>query len=270
MLASASPGKLRRRDWSQLSKPLLPSVVALPLNTQTFPEWLEGTWQASTEFAGFELPVKKLKKETLMKDKSIPGFQKLSLAQIPDVGAPGRFEMRFIKRADGSVVEDKPYNLQSMIDNGLGRVQAVKAVTCPAADRCSVSFVPGATRNAEQIELFFNARESEAPGADGTFAFAEFTRQVTYSLSTTMGVARQEVGEYQVFWTLRPQRQGSVRGNILVAAYLQPQDALFFEAPAAPVVIYSYDLVLTKKDEGDVATDAGEVDEDEDEEDEQD
>jgi len=120
-------GRLQARDWKKLSKPLLPSVVALPLQDQTFPEWMLGTWKVSTTFAGFELPVKTLSKETLMADKSIPGFQKLSVAQIPDVGATGRFLLRFKRRDDGKVVEDKAYNIASMIDNGLG-VRAVKQV----------------------------------------------------------------------------------------------------------------------------------------------
>ncbi len=120
-------GRLQARDWKKLSKPLMPSVVALPLQDQTFPEWMLGTWKVSTTFAGFELPVKKLSKETLMADKSIPGFQKLSVAQIPDVGAKGRFLLRFIRRDDGKIVEDKAYNMASMIDNGLG-VRAVKQV----------------------------------------------------------------------------------------------------------------------------------------------
>ena len=33
---------------------------------------LQGTWVASSSFAGFELPVKKLSKETLMKDAGTP------------------------------------------------------------------------------------------------------------------------------------------------------------------------------------------------------
>lgn len=70
--------KLSKRDWKQLAKPLLPSVVALPIQETSFPPWLVGSWEVSTTFAGFELPVKKLSKKTLMADKAIPGFQKVS------------------------------------------------------------------------------------------------------------------------------------------------------------------------------------------------
>jgi hypothetical protein len=98
--------RLAKRDWSALSKPMLPSIVALPLQEQVFPDWILGTWEVSSTFAGFELPVKTLSKQTLMADKSIPGFQKLSIAQLPDVGAPGRFQLRFTRRSDGKVVQD--------------------------------------------------------------------------------------------------------------------------------------------------------------------
>ena len=42
--------------------------------------------------------------------------------------------------------------------------------------------------------------------------------QVTYSLSTSFGVARQVVGEYQHFWTFRRAPGGRVRANLLTAA----------------------------------------------------
>mmetsp|Transcript_60858 Transcript_60858/g.98549 ORF Transcript_60858/g.98549 Transcript_60858/m.98549 type:complete len:210 (-) Transcript_60858:178-807(-) len=207
-----------------------------------------------------------------MADKAIPGFQKLSIAQIPDVGAVGRYTLRFLRRKDGKVVEDKEFNVASLIDNALG-VRAVQSVKCAKADRCSIQFVQGVTRNAEQIELFYNSRESETSADARTFAFSEYLRQVTYSLSTTMGVARQEVGEYQHFWTLQLQDDGSITGNLLTAAYLQPQDALFFEAPSAPVVIYSNILSLKPFPPGSGrgggrATEEQEEDEEEDEEEE--
>jgi hypothetical protein len=106
--------RLAKRDWSALSKPMLPSIVALPLQEQVFPDWILGTWEVSSTFAGFELPVKTLSKQTLMADKSIPGFQKLSIAQLPDVGAPGRFQLRFTRRSDGKVVQDTVMCLRNL------------------------------------------------------------------------------------------------------------------------------------------------------------
>ena len=90
----------------------------------------------------------------------------------------------------------------------------------PLMRRCSVKFVDGATRNAEQIELFYNARQSDQSEDGNVFVCSDYLRQVTYSLSTTMGVARQEVGEYQHFWMFRRQASGSVRAHDLICLSL--------------------------------------------------
>eukprot|EP00527_Entomoneis_sp_CCMP2396_P004888 CAMPEP_0198140316 /NCGR_PEP_ID=MMETSP1443-20131203/3494_1 /TAXON_ID=186043 /ORGANISM="Entomoneis sp., Strain CCMP2396" /LENGTH=40 /DNA_ID= /DNA_START= /DNA_END= /DNA_ORIENTATION= len=35
-------------------------------------------------------------------------------------------------------------------------------------------------------------------------------------------------------------------GNLLVAAYLDPQDALYFQEPTDPVVVYSHQLTAQR------------------------
>ncbi len=67
--------RLKQRSSEALSKPLLPSIVVQPVKELVFPDWLEGTWEARSQFVGYELPVKKLDKRTIMADKSIAGFQ---------------------------------------------------------------------------------------------------------------------------------------------------------------------------------------------------
>eukprot|EP00290_Baffinella_frigidus_P010323 CAMPEP_0180158760 /NCGR_PEP_ID=MMETSP0986-20121125/27099_1 /TAXON_ID=697907 /ORGANISM="non described non described, Strain CCMP2293" /LENGTH=309 /DNA_ID=CAMNT_0022108673 /DNA_START=102 /DNA_END=1031 /DNA_ORIENTATION=- len=240
--AESLSSRMKSRSAEALSKPLLPAIVALPAPDIVYPDWMEGTWVASSSFAGFELPVKKLSKETLMKDADIPGFQKLSVLALPDVGSPMKFPVRFVRGEKGTVVEDRAYNIVSTIDNSLG-YKVVEKATC-SQDRCSITFTQGKTRNAERVELFTLTRESEKTGED-VFVCSEYLRQVTYSLSTTFGVARQVVGEYAHFWTYQRRPDGSIRANLLTAAYLQPQDALFFDAPTDPVVVYSNDFTLS-------------------------
>ena len=73
-------------------------------------------------------------------------------------------------------------------------------------------------------------------------------------------VPRQVSGNYAHFWTWRgpPASSSSsaaqelassstVSGNLLTAAYLDPQDPMFFEEPSKPVVVYSHDLVATRR-----------------------
>jgi len=234
--------RLEKRDPEALSKPLMPSIVAIPVPQQVYPDWLEGTWDVSCKFSGYLLPVKQLSKEQIMRDVEIPGFQKLSIALLPDVGSSASFQKFFRRRADGKVVEDRTASFTSLIDSYAGS-PTVKSVTC-TNDRDSVEFIPRKTRNAERIELFSSSRDSEAAG--DIFVCSDYVRQVTYSLSKQFGVARQVVGEYQHFWTFRRKADTEVTANLLTAAYLQPQDPLFFQAPSKPVVVYSNDYIFKR------------------------
>ena len=72
--------RLERKD---LSKPVFNKARPGP---QRYPDWLEGTWRCTATFAGFEFPSKTMSKSALIKEPTIPGFQKLSLVYVPDVG----------------------------------------------------------------------------------------------------------------------------------------------------------------------------------------
>lgn len=151
-------------------------------------------------------------------------------------------------KSDGT--EDRQYNLAQTIDAHLG-YDAVEDVVYDSSrpNRISVVFRKSRTRNAERVELFCNARESETvTREDGVVVFlcSEYMRQVTFSLSQEFGVARQVVGNYAHFWTWRDLGQGDVSGNLLTAVYLDPQDGLFFDEPSKPVAIYSHDLVAKR------------------------
>ncbi|EKX35316.1 hypothetical protein GUITHDRAFT_118549 [Guillardia theta CCMP2712] len=211
--------RLEKRDPEALSKPLMPSIVAIPVAEQVYPDWLEGTWDVSCKFSGYLLPVKQLSKEQIMRDVEIPGFQKLSIALLPDVGSSASFQKSFRRRADGKVVEDRQAGFTSLINSYVGS-SAVKSVTC-TNDRDSIELIPGKTRNAERIELFSSSRDSEAVG--DIFVCSDYVRQVTYGLSKQFGVARQVVGEYQHFWTFKKKTDYELTANLLTAAYLQVQ-----------------------------------------------
>ncbi len=73
--AAGLADRMKQRSSEALSKPLLPSIIVQSVKEIVFPDWLEGTWEARSQFVGYELPVKKLDKKTIMADKSIAGFQ---------------------------------------------------------------------------------------------------------------------------------------------------------------------------------------------------
>lgn len=228
------------------------SVFNIPPRATVYPEFLRGDWDVQMTFRGFLFPSAAIAKDKLVANANVPGFQKLSIAHVADVGRDSTNFKMSIDRSSG--LEDRQRSLATSIDAHLG-YEAVREVLYDPrenANRLSVDFIPNRTRNANRIELFCNARESELVPAGSTasgrtvFVCSEYIRQVTFGLSQEFGVARQVSGNYAHFWTWRAGADGDaagvVTGNLLTAAYLDAQDPMFFEEPSKPVVVYSHDL----------------------------
>ena len=201
---------------------------------------------------------------------SVPGFQKLSIAYVPDVGSGAKHQLRFVRRSDGSVVEDRAFNLASVIDGYLGKrlVEEVEYAPEREPNRATVRLVSGGSVNAERIELFSNARESATRPADGVFFALESLRQVTLGYTTQFNAPRVAVTDYEHVWTYRllsPDGE-SVRATLSTAGYVQPNEALKYTAPEAvrgggapqpqlsgllsaatePVVLYSHTVAMRR------------------------
>ena len=202
-------------------------------------------------------------------DVSIPGFQKLSIAYVPDVGSGATHQLRFVRRADGAVVEDRAFNLKSVIDGYLAKpiVEQVEYQPEREPNRTTVRLVAGGSVNAERIELFSNARESATRPADGVFFALESLRQVTLGYTTQFNTPRVAVTDYEHVWTYRALPDGdSVRATLSTAGYVQPNEALRYTAPEAvrgggapqpqlsgllsaatePVVLFSHTLAMLR------------------------
>jgi hypothetical protein len=250
--AMAFPGRMTLGDRLAQSKPelLVKPIFNTPPGVTSYPGWLVGTWDVAQVFDGFVFPSKRISREQIMREPAIPGLQKLSVVSVPDMGkSPCSFQMRFVPGAGGRAVEDKRFNIASAVDGCLEAklVQKVEYEPERNPNRCSVVMRPGRTRNAERIELFFNARESEAL-SEVTFVASEHLRQVTFSASPAEGIVRQvsgSYGQYQTF-TRMGDSSGQVRLNLLTAAYLEPteQEALYFDSVDQPVLVYSHEAIL--------------------------
>jgi len=266
--------RLSLRDPSQLRNRLFNNV---PPSAQVYPDWLAvGDWRVACSFGGFAFPSAKIPKERLLQNAGVPGFQKCSVAATPDVGVAAT-PVSYDWTVDPiTKTEDRRRNLKRCVDAFLG-YDAVSDVVYDEKrnpNRISIDFVDYKTVNAERIELFCNARESEEivvddggtdSAASRTFVCSEYVRQVTFGTGETYGVPRQAVTNYAHFWTYRKGGNGGlngsdgdsnqggggdaavVRGNLLTAGYLDAQDPMFFDEPTLPVVVYSHDLTLTKK-----------------------
>lgn len=241
--------KLAARDPNALSN----AVFNVPPAAQVYPEFMKGTWDVQLKFAGFLFPSRTISKERISQNALIPGFQKCSIAALCDVGKDVSYCMTI---DDATGLEDRISTLSSQIQGFLG-YSAVKNISYNARNnpnRISIDFVDYRTRNAERIELFCNARDSELSPETSVFVCSEYLRQVTFGTGSEVGIPRQVVGNYAHFWTWRPsQEQGGkdiLMGNLLTAAYLDPQDAMFFDEPTKPVAVYSHILTATRADTG--------------------
>jgi len=240
--------RLSQRDPSALKN----SMFNIPPAAQVYPDFMRGEWKGQSQFNGFLFPSKTVAKDKIISNVLIPGFQKCSIASVCDVGKDlVTYQMKIDQKTG---LEDRSFNLAQIIDANLGYKAVDNVIYDPKTNpnRISIDFVKYKTRNAERIELFCNARESELvqlPTSENNasslriFVCSEYIRQVTFSYSQEFGVARQVVGNYAQFWTWREQvDESTLTGNVLTAAYLDPQDPLFFEEPSKPVVVYSHTL----------------------------
>jgi hypothetical protein len=119
-------------------------------------------------------------------------------------------------------------------------------------NRLSIDFVDYKTINAERIELFCNARESEAYTREDGSIFSLFVPNTFAKSHSEVGqksvcLCHDKVGgNYAHFWTWKYGNESTLTGNLLTACYLDPQDKLFFDEPAEPVVIYSHNLSASR------------------------
>jgi hypothetical protein len=193
-------------------------------------------------------PSQRIPRDRLTKDFDIPGFQKCSIAATCDVG---KDDVQYVMQIDETTgLEDRSATLTSQANAFLG-YPAVKEVIYNVKsnpNRLSIDFYDYRTRNAERIELFCNARESEVWNDDNEdanlFVCSEYIKQVTFGWGPDVGIARQVAGNYAHFWTWKqqPSDRHKLSGNLLTAAYLDPQDPLYFDEPFMPVAIYSHVL----------------------------
>lgn len=243
LLATDLSKRLFLKDPAQLPNKLF----NLPPNAQVYPNWLRGQWRVDqTTFAGFLFPSITIPKEKIVANPTIAGFQKLSIVNLPDIGS--NIPPYSISIDPSTGLEDRTTTFRSLIDAALSykAVQSVAYDASKNANRISIDFVDYRTTNAERIELFCNAREA-SESSPNVFCCAEYVRQVTFGTGNQVGVPRQVSTNYANFYTYQRNNDNEIRGNLLTCAYLDPQDALYFQEPSKPVVVYSHNFRMTKQ-----------------------
>lgn len=242
--AQATTGNLAEKLSQRDPAALVNSIFNIPPQNQVYPEFMRGRWKISCSYSGFLFPSKKISRERLIANSQIPGFQKCSIVTLSDLGKDSFEYTLSVDPISGT--EDRVESLTTQVNSNLGytAVSAVKYNPIANPNRISIDFVEYRTRNAERIELFLNGRESEWIPETKTFVCSEYLRQVTFGTGSTVGVPRQAVTNYAHFWTWKQnvENPGLISGNLLTAAYLDPQDSMFFDEPSRPVAVYSHIL----------------------------
>jgi len=229
---------LQKRSGRELTSP----IFNIPPKQQVYPDWLEGSWQATSTFAGFEFPT--LPRAQVMRQDDVPGFKKCSIIDFADVGkSPLEYNMSFVKD-QGVVVEDLPFNLRSSVAAHLGGKGRITSVDYnPQSDPNRITIRLLATKNAERVELFVNARDSEQPPEEpDLFLSSEYRRQVTFSSRVAQGYNCN----YQHFRTFQRVGPDKLRLNVLTASYLDPLSPLYFDTFDKPAIVYAHELELTR------------------------
>lgn len=243
ILSSGKPNGLASRLAQRDPALLQNRLFNVPPASTVYPDFLRGDWKLQTSFNGYIFPSQTIPRDRLVKNVLVPGFQKCSIAATSDVGLD-KVACKWSVNASTGLV-DVTHNWADCIDAYLG-YKAVQQVQYDprTPNRCSIDFVDYKTINAERLELFCNARESElVTAADAqVFVCSEFYRQVTFGTGQDVGVPRQVVTNYAHFWTYTPDLNGGFTGNLLTAAYLDPQDPMFFDEPSKPVAVYSHTI----------------------------
>ena len=266
---STDGGGLARRLSSRDPTQLKNQIFNIPPKTpQIYPPFARGVWDVTMTFAGYTFPSTTISTKQLISNSNVPGFQKLSIAMIGDVGKATSSYILDIDTSTG--YENRSLSYTSSIQSHLG-YNAIREIKYNPKDpnRLSIDFIRQRTRNANHIELFCNARESElllpttstatssTTASSSIFVCSEHIRQVTFSLSQEYGIARQVIGNYAHYWTWKEDNTltttdataatTQMTGNLLTAVYLDAQDPLYFNEPSKPIVIYSHDLVAMKR-----------------------
>jgi hypothetical protein len=192
---STSVGGLARRLSSRDPTQLKNQIFNIPPKTpQIYPPFARGVWDVTMTFAGYTFPSTTISKNQLISNANVPGFQKLSIAMIGDVGKATSSYILDIDTSTG--YENRILSYTSSIQSHLG-YNAIRDIKYNPNDnspnRLSIDFIPQRTRNANHIELFCNARESEllllptttssTTAASSVFVCSEHIRQVTLSLT---------------------------------------------------------------------------------------
>lgn len=256
---AAAPANLAARLESSPDRLTQPPYLA-PWDPKTiyYPRWMFGEWQVRSKFTAVATP--------LGARFVPPGFLQAAEASAEDGGVgseysyalryystlPDTFENNMIVNLGlgsphDAIIADKAFNTKSTSSAFLGYAGAVASVEYDPRDaplRQTVtlsSLGPDmAPLPPRRLELYVNALQSEEDAENNVFRTSELARQVL------VAVRDVQVTDYEIVNEYRRVSDGKIAGRQRSLLYLQPQDALFFQAGGRPVAAYDYEFTMER------------------------
>ena len=228
-----------------------------------YPRWMFGEWNVSSKFVDVKTPIGKKfvpdgylqAAEASQTDGGVGSTYEYSLryySTLPDTFSNNLNFMLGFGSPEDAIIADKKFNTKQTSNAFLGYSGAVAEVEYDPRDaplRQTVtlsSLGPDlAPLPPRRLELYSNRLQSEYGEGDGSFRTSELCRQVL------VAVRDVQVSDYEVINEFRKVGAGKIVGRQRSLLYLQPQDALYFEAFGGnfgnkAVAVYDYEFTMTR------------------------
>lgn len=207
-----------------------------------YPDWIEGRWQVQQALAKYSAPLGK---------KFLGAMAEKTLAEKQQqLGKPVAFELRYVRTAQGNIVEDRAFNLKSRLNALAGR-QVVKEVTyaeVPMYGPTKKSDGPDDPQLATVVQFEGGAPQKQfitrfvtERGDEGNVFRALVSQRSVFPTGSGAVVSADE----EVMTSLRRKPDGSIVGRLRLVGYLNPKDDLYFDAANRAVAIADYSMKFT-------------------------
>ena len=251
-----------------INSPVYKNVfVNSPSDDFWYPPFLIGKWKTSLKFQSATFN-EKVPTEDLLKVGDLPGIQKYSVVFLPDIGSDlVDIVMKYVQ-LDSHPREDHPSNIRSLVQTSLPETVIDSAPyyfqkapdwfhspsnswTIKYHDKDGEGTVHLSTRRRD-IKVFAGSVETlEVFHQDHERRDSSNRRTVThsdYAMNWKLAVPEALRDEFIPVEDLSKAKE--IAGNLNVLVYLQPSNPLYNQLAASPATIYSYDVSMSRMDDG--------------------
>uniref|UniRef100_A0A7S0B2Z5 DUF6816 domain-containing protein n=1 Tax=Pyrodinium bahamense TaxID=73915 RepID=A0A7S0B2Z5_9DINO len=223
-----------------------------------YPSWLEGRWRVQQTLQAYSAPLGK----KYLAGGNLDVANKVLSDEQRQLGRPVEFELRYVRTQRNNTVEDRAFNVAARLNAFAGRkvVKSTEYVDVPSNTR-ELALQAGngpedpllttlVTFKGAVQKIFITSFETETGDGGDVWRGLASTRTL---LAAPGSGANPVVADEEVVTALRRGPDGDVRGRLRLIGFLNPKDALYFEAGNHAVTIADYSLQYTPIRESEAA-----------------